>query len=77
MVRLSSVPLNQQKWFPNPMFQGLQTVEDTLVEALVTLENDKRKVQSITGYDWIISLFKRKCVQDGDKISLSWEGGLR
>jgi len=46
----------REKWYPNQVFQSLQAVEDTLVEALVTLENDNERVQSITGFDWIISI---------------------
>ena len=30
----------REKWYPNRVFQSLQAVEDTLVEALVALEND-------------------------------------
>jgi transposase len=46
----------REKWFPNLVFQSLEAVEDTLVEALITLENDKNRTQSITGFDWIISI---------------------
>ena len=46
----------REKWYPNRVFQSLQAVEDTLVEALVTLENDNERIQSITGFDWIVSI---------------------
>jgi len=34
----------------------MQAVEDTLVEALVTLENDNERTQSIAGFEWIVSI---------------------
>jgi hypothetical protein len=34
----------------------LDGVEDKLVEALASLENNAEKVHSLTGFDWIISL---------------------
>jgi hypothetical protein len=34
----------------------LDGVEDKLVEALASLENNAGKVHSLTGFDWIISL---------------------
>ena len=46
----------REKWFPNLVFQSLDGVEDKLVEALASLENNTRKVHSLTGFDWIISL---------------------
>ncbi|MDY6843773.1 MAG: IS630 family transposase [Thermodesulfobacteriota bacterium] len=46
----------REKWFPNLVFKSLDDVENTLVEALVTLENDKERTQSITGFKWIISI---------------------
>jgi len=46
----------RKKWYPNQVFQSLQAVEGTLIEALVTLENDNERVQSITGFDWIINI---------------------
>lgn len=48
----------REKWFPNKVFRSLEAVEDTLVEALVTLENNPQRVQSLTGFDWIISYTK-------------------
>ena len=46
----------REKWFPNLVFDGLDGVEDKLVEALSFLENNSGKVHSLTGFDWIISL---------------------
>jgi hypothetical protein len=34
----------------------MQAVEDTLVKALVALENDNERTQSIAGFKWIISI---------------------
>lgn len=45
----------REKWFPNKVFQSLDAVEDTLIDALVTLENDQKRIQGITGFDWIVS----------------------
>jgi transposase len=46
----------RETWFPNKTFNSLDAVEDTLVEALVSLENDHSKVQSITGFSWIVNI---------------------
>lgn len=46
----------REKWFANRVFQSMEAVEDTLVEALVSLENDKKKMLGLTGFDWIISI---------------------
>ncbi len=48
----------REKWFPNKVFQNLDAVENLLVEALVALEADKKRVASITGFDWIIGIIK-------------------
>jgi len=34
----------------------MDAVEDILMDALVTLENDKKKIAGIAGFDWIISI---------------------
>jgi hypothetical protein len=34
----------------------MEAVEETLVEALVTLEGDAKLVQGISGFDWIINI---------------------
>jgi transposase len=45
----------REKSFANVVFKTINTVEDTLVDALVALENHHEKVQGLTGFDWIIS----------------------
>lgn len=45
-----------EKWFPNLVFDSLAAVEDRLVEALLTWENNPPLVASATGFDWIISI---------------------
>ena len=45
----------REKWFQNLVFDSLDAVEDRLLTALVSLENDRRWVASLTGFDWIIS----------------------
>jgi hypothetical protein len=44
----------RENWFPNKTFNSLDAVEDTLVEALLALEMDNVKVQSLTGFSWIV-----------------------
>ena len=46
----------REKWFPNLVFKSMQAVEDTLVTALVALENDHERTQSIAGFEWIDSI---------------------
>lgn len=46
----------REKWFINRVFQSLDSLENTLVEALCDLENDKQKTLKLTGFDWIISI---------------------
>ena len=45
----------REKWFQNLVFNSIKAVEDRLVEALVTLENDNTRVQNLTAFPWIIS----------------------
>ena len=45
----------RENWFPNKTFNSLDAVEDTLVEALHSLEMDNVRVQSLTGFSWIIN----------------------
>ena len=45
----------RENWFQNKTFNSLDAVEDTLVEALVSLENDQSRVQSLTGFSWIVN----------------------
>jgi putative transposase len=46
----------REKWFANRLFRHLDGVEDTLVTALHTLEQETERIASITGFDWIISI---------------------
>jgi transposase len=48
----------REKWFPNLVFKSITAVEDTLMEALATLECDQKRVAGLTGFDWIISGIK-------------------
>ena len=48
----------REKWFPNLVFQSITAVEDTLMEALATLERAPERVAGLTGFDWIISGIK-------------------
>ena len=45
----------RENWIPNKTFKSLDAVEDTLVEALLSLENDVVRVQSLTGFSWIVN----------------------
>ena len=44
-----------EKWFANEVFDSLDSVEDRLVEALVSLERNQELVASITGFDWLMN----------------------
>jgi len=46
----------REKWFPNLVFDSLDAVEDTLVAALVTLENDHSRIKKLTSFKWIVSV---------------------
>ena len=43
----------REKWFPNKVFRSLDAVEDTLVEALVELENAPARLHALMGFEWI------------------------
>lgn len=45
----------REKWFHNITFDSIGTVVDRLVDGLLDLENNKQLVQSITGFEWIIT----------------------
>jgi hypothetical protein len=45
----------REKWFHNITFDCMGSVEDRLADGLADLENNKTLVQSLTGFDWIIS----------------------
>lgn len=46
----------REKWFPNIVFKSLEAVEDVLMKALVALENDQARTQSIAGFNWIVNI---------------------
>jgi hypothetical protein len=46
----------QEKQVPFHTKEHSQVVEDTLVEALVTLETDHERTQSTPGFDWIVTI---------------------
>jgi transposase len=43
----------REKWFGNRVFASLSAVEEQLITALKTLEEDSPRVASVTGFDWI------------------------
>ncbi len=45
----------REKFFHNRVFASIDDLEDHLVSALLSYENDADRVQSITGWDWIIN----------------------
>ncbi len=45
----------REKFFPNLVFADMDALEEKLVEALLWLENNFQKVQSIVGFDWIVN----------------------
>jgi transposase len=46
----------REKWFANRVFHSMDAVEDTLMDALASLEKNKQKMLGITGFNWIISI---------------------
>src|SRR4051794_11991673 len=43
----------REKWFPYPTLSRPHAVEEQLITALKTLEEDALRVASLTGFDWI------------------------
>jgi hypothetical protein len=43
----------REKWLANRVFASLNAVEEQLITALKTWEEDSRMVASLTGFDWI------------------------
>jgi len=41
---------------PGKVFDSMDAVEDALVEALATLENENKRVLGLTGFDWIVCI---------------------
>jgi len=46
----------REKWFANRVFDSMSAVEEQLITALKTLEEDATRVASLTGFDWIKSI---------------------
>lgn len=46
----------REKWFGNVVFSSMQDVEDRMVEALRDLMFNPQRVQTLTGFKWIISI---------------------
>jgi len=46
----------REKYFHNIAFDSIGAVEDKLEEGLGDLENNKTLVQSMTGFDWIVTI---------------------
>jgi transposase len=46
----------REKWFHNYTFDSIGSVEDRLVEGLLSLENNKALVESMSSFDWIVSI---------------------
>ena len=44
------------KWFANRVFGSMSALEEQLVRALTSLENDPQRMASLTGFDWIRSI---------------------
>lgn len=47
----------RQDCFANNVFEDLDAVERVLTEGLIALEADNQKTQSMTGFDWITSIY--------------------
>lgn len=45
----------REKWFGNLIFSSMDAVEDQLVIALKTLEDDPERIKKITSFQWIKS----------------------
>lgn len=49
----------REKYFPNYTAKSMDQVEDRLADALKALENDPKRVQSLTGFHWIVSALSK------------------
>ncbi len=47
----------REKGFFNEVFDSIRDVENRLCDTLASLEKDKKRVKSITGWSWILSMF--------------------
>jgi transposase len=48
----------REKWFGNTVFRDMEAVKQRMVEALLILENDPKRIKSITGWQWILNAIK-------------------
>jgi len=46
----------REKDFPNLVFHSMDSLEDHLEGALLNLENERERVRSFTGFDWIVRI---------------------
>jgi len=46
----------REKGFLNEVFNSMKDVEDRLCDTLLDLEMDNKRVQSISGWKWIMSM---------------------
>jgi transposase len=46
----------REKSFPNLVFHDLDALEDHLVNALAALEDDRARVKSTAGFDWLLRI---------------------
>jgi putative transposase len=46
----------REKWFANRVFGSIHAVEEQLIVALKTLEEDVTRVASLTGFEWITTI---------------------
>jgi transposase len=46
----------RENWFGNEVFGSMDGVENQLVKALSSLENDQPAMASLTGFDWVIDI---------------------
>jgi putative transposase len=46
----------REEWFANRAFDSMKAVEEQLITALKTLEEDAPRVASLTGFDWITTI---------------------
>lgn len=44
----------REKYFSNRVFESMDAVEFTMIEALMALENDPERIKKITGWPWIL-----------------------
>ena len=49
----------REKGFRNELFKSLKAVQARLCDTLISLELDKKRVQSICGWDWIINAISK------------------